>query len=113
MGCEVKGKKLDAGKIMWDLLPMGALEEIAKLYTFGTKKYASWNWYLGLSYSRCWAAMWRHSYSWWWKREDYDGESGCHHLAAVAFYALVLLTFILEGRTELDDRVKPYAKKKK
>jgi len=100
-----EGMKYDGGKVRWDLLPFSALEEIAKVYTFGAKKYEDWNWYKGIKYSRCIAAMLRHLCAWWWGREQYDKESGCHHLAAVGFYVFALLEFDLSGKyIQFDDR---------
>ena len=107
-----QGQKLDQGKLRWDLLPFVGLEEVVKVLTFGTIKYSAWNWYRGLSYSKCVSAMFRHFKSWWWDQEDYDAESKCHHLAAVSFYALVMLTFTLEKRTDIDDRIKKYVSNK-
>lgn len=99
------GIKYDHEKVRWDLLPLGALEEVAKLLTFGAKKYQAWNWYTGLSYSRCFAAAMRHIKRFMWDREEYDEESQCHHLAAFTFYGLVMLTFALERRIQEDDRI--------
>lgn len=101
---ETGGAKYDDGKARWDLLPLGALEEVVKVYTFGVKKYDDWNWYKGLSYSRCVAALWRHYKAWWWDKKSIDPESNCHHLAACTFYLLALLSFELETRQGLDDR---------
>lgn len=98
------GLKYDTDKLRWDLLPMGALEEVAKVYSFGAAKYDSWNWRKGLTFSRCFAALMRHLYAWWWRGETIDQESGCHHLASVAFYVLNFLCYEQDGRQDLDDR---------
>ena len=100
------GVKYDEQKIRWDLLPMNALEEVAKVYTFGATKYEAWNWRKGLAFSRCAAALMRHWFAWWWKGETVDKESGCHHLASCTFYLLNFMCYELDRRTELDDR--PY-----
>jgi len=98
------GLKFDTGKVRWDLLPVGALEEVAKVYTFGCEKYEAWNWRKGLAFSRCAGAMMRHWFAWWWKGEKYDQESKCHHLAACTFYLLNFMCYESDGREELDDR---------
>lgn len=107
-----EGTKYDGGKIRWDLLPFSALEEIAKVYTFGANKYEDWNWHKGIKYSRCVAAMWRHFKAWWWDLETLDPESKCHHLASVGFYVLVLLEFDASGKyAQFDDRLVEVEKK--
>jgi hypothetical protein len=100
------GLKYDEAKTRWDLLPMNALEEVAKVYSFGCQKYEAWNWRKGLTFSRCYAAVMRHLYAWWWKGETIDPESGCHHLASVAFYVLNFMCYEQDGRKDLDDRPK-------
>jgi len=102
---EPGGCKSDTGKERWDLLPWGGVEEIVKLYTFGVKKYDDWNWYKGIKYNRLVAAMCRHMIKRIWYGEQIDPESGCHHMAAVAFYCLAIMTFDFEGRTDLDNLV--------
>ena len=99
-----EGKKFDTDKLRWDLLPMGALEEVAKVYSFGSVKYDAWNWRKGLSFSRCAAAFMRHWFAWWWRGETHDQESGCHHLASCTFYLLNFMTYQQDGRKDLDDR---------
>src|SRR5690349_5400383 len=94
------GLKYDEAKMRWDLLPMSALEEVAKVYTFGASKYGAWNWRKGLSFSRCFAALMRHLYAWWWKGETIDPESNCHHLASVAFYVLNFMTYEHDKRAD-------------
>ena len=41
-----QGKKYDADKTRWDLLPLDALEGAADILTFGAKKYSAHNWRL-------------------------------------------------------------------
>ena len=101
---EPGGLKYDGEKPRWDLLPMGALEEVVKVYSFGVKKYAPWNWRKGIVYSRCFAAIMRHLFAWWWNRETKDHESQCHPLSAVVFYCLNLMQYEMDGQADLDDR---------
>lgn len=94
-----KGRKL----ARFDLLPP-ALWQVAELYGKGAEKYDDWNWRLGYDWSLSFAAMQRHAWLFW-QGEDYDQETGCAHMASVAFHALALLTFMQE-HPELDDRFK-------
>lgn len=98
------GRKNDDGKVRLDLLPTEALEEIAKVLTFGAKKYAAHNWRRGFVWSRTVAAMLRHLYAWM-RGEDKDPESGLSHMAHVGCNVLFLLTFIVT-KTGEDDRFK-------
>lgn len=99
-----EGKKDDTGKLRWDLVPFGPLEEVVRVYQHGCTKYDDWNWEKGLTYSRMFAAAMRHLGRWWWRSEMYDSESGCHHLACVTFYMLGLMHFDMSNRAGLDDR---------
>jgi hypothetical protein len=98
------GLKYDDGKARWDLLPMGALHEVTKVYTFGVGKYEAWNWRKGIVYSKCFAAIMRHLFAWWWDREERDAESGCHPLSAVVFYCLNIMQYEQDQAHGLDDR---------
>jgi len=42
--CKDEGMKHDDGKLMWDLLPLDAVEQIVEIMTYGAKKYAPNNW---------------------------------------------------------------------
>jgi hypothetical protein len=101
-----QGIKYDNGKPRYDLLPVGAVEEIAKVYTFGCKKYAPHNWRMGIHYSRLFSAAQRHQAAFW-GGESTDPESNLHHLAHAAFSLLAILQFELEEREHLDDRWTP------
>lgn len=97
-----KGIKYDEGKNRWDLLPFEVLDEMAKVWTAGSKKYADHNWRGGLSYSRLVAAAFRH-FKAWWSGEKVDPETNCFHLAAMLFNISVLLSQELRGMDALDD----------
>lgn len=99
--------KYDSDKIRYDLIPALPLQELAKLYTTGAKKYADHNWRLGMDYSRCDSALQRHLHAWR-SGQDYDEESKLHHMSAVAFYAMALMEFHMTG-TGNDDRYHPEA----
>ena len=95
--------KADEGKVRLDLLPVAPLWYVAKVYTYGAKKYAPDNWRKGMSWSRIYAALLRHLFRFW-NGEDIDPESGLPHLAHAAFGVLTLLEY---RRSHLgdDDRV--------
>jgi hypothetical protein len=104
-----KGLKYDEGKTNFALIPARPLEEVAKVYTFGAKKYEENNWRKGMKWSRTFGAMMRHAWAFW-KGETYDSESGLHHLAHVAFGCLTLIEYQKTQR-EFDDRVVENKKK--
>ena len=98
------GKKFDGEKPMVALVPPKALEEEARVWTFGAKKYDKWNWHKGITYVRILSAIGRH-YLALLRGEDIDPESGCHHAACIRANCGMLIQFHFEGRSELDDRM--------
>lgn len=98
------GVKHDSGKIRMDLLSPIALEEIAKVMTFGAKKYGDNNWRGGIKWSRVLGALLRHVFAFI-RGEDNDPETGISHLA----HGGCCIMFLLEYQAthgELDDRYK-------
>lgn len=85
------GKKFDQGKPEYGLIPPIALEEIAKILTFGSIKYAPNNWQRVKPKIRYFNAAMRHSWAWI-RGERFDPESGMHHLA----HAAISLMFLME-----------------
>lgn len=85
-----------------ELVPAGPMWEVARLYGYGAQKYAPRNWERGYDWSLSIGALERHLLKFK-MREDFDQDTGCHHLASVVFHALALMEF---GNThpELDDR---------
>lgn len=96
--------RYDAGKLRYDLLPVDSLEELTKVYTVGAKKYADHNWAKGMSWSRCLGSLMRHTWKFW-RGEDYDEETGCHHMAMAAWNAMALCSYSMR-KVGTDDRVK-------
>ena len=93
-----EGKKNDRmdGKLRWELLPLGTIEEIVKTYTFGAEKYGPNNWMnLENGYERYKAALLRHLVSYE-KGETHDRESGIHALAHMAWNAIAMLHLALK-----------------
>lgn len=97
-----KGAKNDHDKLRFDLIPVKPLEEVAKVFTIGAKKYDDRNWEKGILWGRIFAAMMRHAWAWW-RGETHDQEDGQHHLSSVAWCALVLMEYE-KTRPEFDDR---------
>lgn len=97
--------KADDGKIDWCILPIGASEEIIKVFMFGEKKYARGNFLNGdgLDYTRVIKSLLRHIYEFA-KGEDNDPESGLSHIAHAGANVYMLLAYILEKRTKNDNR---------
>lgn len=86
----------------FDLLPWVALRKVAEHYGVGAGKYADHNWRRGYDWSLSIGAIGRHLAAFV-EGEDNDPETGTPHVAAIAFHALTLLTF-LDEHPELDDR---------
>jgi len=86
------GRKYDGGKLEYGLLPALALEETVKVLTFGAQKYERGNWQkVPDAKRRYFDAMERHVWAWK-KGEQFDPESGIHHLA----HAMCCLMFLYE-----------------
>lgn len=90
------GTKLDDGKLRHDLLPPDALNEVARVFTFGANKYAARNWENGMDWGRVYAAQQRHMMAFW-GGEMYDPETGMLHTAHASFGTLVLTAYSLRG----------------
>ena len=89
----MEGKKNDFldKKLRWDLLPLEEIEDIVKVYTAGSIKYGDNNWQnLENGYQRYKAAMLRHLLEYE-KGNTVDEDTGCHHLAQVAWNAIAML----------------------
>ena len=108
-GTELReGHKCDAGKPRTDLIDATAMLDLARVLTFGAKKYAPNNWRAGMEWHRPIAAALRHIYAIQ-QGEDYDQETGFLH-AAHALCELMFLTNYYYSHPEFDDRYKPEAK---
>ena len=94
------------GKTRYGLIPDYALNEMAKVMTYGAKKYSADNWRKGLSFTSCLDSLERHIAKF--KiGQDYDEETGLHHLA----HAMANCSFIMEyslTHPELDNRQHKY-----
>lgn len=106
-----EGLRYNKGKEGMSMLPFFALKEIAKVYDFGAKKYSSWNWAKGLSWSDTMSSLVRHLTDWQ-RGQEKDDESNLHHDVHIAWNAITLVALRLMGRGT-DDRFKVDLKIKK
>lgn len=97
--------RFDEGKNRFDLMPPWPLEQVAQVYTYGTRKYDDDNWWKGMPWKKVIGPMLRHIWKWL-RGEKLDDESGLHHLAHAAWQCLALMEYERNGIGR-DDRV-PY-----
>lgn len=103
------GLKYDEDKIRTDLLPVNPIMDIAKVLTFGAKKYADRNWERGIAWNRVYGALQRHLMAWW-GGQNCDPETGLSHLSHAGCCIMFLMEFEQTHR-ELDNRPKPIYEK--
>jgi hypothetical protein len=106
---KAEGIKHDQQKIRWDLVPFDAVNEIAKVLTFGAEKYAARNWEKGMDWSRAFGALQRHLTRWF-HGQDKDKETRLTHLANAGCCLFFLLAWELrkvgrDDRPKLDPKV--------
>lgn len=97
-----KGLKYDIGKPMFDLIDPIAQEGLARVLTFGAKKYSAHNWRKGIEYSRLIAAIKRHLNAIE-RGELIDPDSGELHIDNIQCNAMFLSNFMHTERNELND----------
>lgn len=101
----MEGKRHNAGKLRYDLIPATAEREYAKVLTAGAEKYGDRNWEHGMAWSKVLASLERHLQAI--KRgEDYDPETGLLHSAHVMCNAAFLTEYYFT-HPGLDDRKLP------
>jgi len=102
---QMKASRYNKDKSRFDLVPMDALDALAKHYGIGAKKYPARNWEKGLLWNEgCMASLLRHVSSWS-QGEDIDKENNQHHDVAIAWNAMALITHRLRN-IGIDDRAK-------
>lgn len=104
------GLRKDAGKLRLDLIPTDVMEELARVLTFGARKYAERNWERGMPWSKAAGPLERH-----WKdfklgRVRRDPESGCLTVAHALCNMVFLCAWELRGMDAFDD-LEPFARK--
>lgn len=107
------GQKFDGGKDRMELITSEFMFALARILTFGAKKYCDRNWEKGMSWSRIFGALMRHMWAWWAGKgptnESFlfgslDDETGFSHLWHAAFCIMVLVTYECRGMNQFDDR---------
>ncbi len=95
---EYDKRKADKGKLLFSLLTRGLalpLRAVAAVLTYGAQKYEPESWKAVPDAARRYEdAMDRHLNQWK-AGEQFDEESGLHHMAHIACNALFLLWFII------------------
>lgn len=86
----------------FDLIPVGALTDLARMYGRGAEKYDDDNWRRGYDWKLSYAAAQRHLNQFW-GGEDNDEEMGLPHVISAAWHCFALATFMQDHR-EFDSR---------
>jgi len=97
-------KRYNQGKVRYDLVPVLAHQEFAKVLTIGAEKYGDQNWRKGMSWNSVLASLERHLYSFK-SGEDTDPQSGLSNMAHVICNAAFLIEYA-KTYPQGDDRVK-------
>jgi hypothetical protein len=100
-----EGRKDDAQKARFDLLPPELLYGTANVLAFGAAKYGERNWEQGMHWGRVFAALMRHMWSWW-RGDAVDAETGMSHLHHAACCIAFLIAYEARGIGK-DDRTTP------
>lgn len=92
------GRKDDADKPDWSLLPFAAVGQVVRALDYGARRYGVDNWQqVPNARRRYFAALCRHAVRWF-SGERYDKDSGLHHLAHAACCVLFLLNLDTDGK---------------
>lgn len=102
------GARYNQGKADLSLIPLSTLEDEARVWMYGERKYKRFNWMKGMAWSIPLACALRHLAAWQ-NGEDLDPESGQPHLAH-AMCNLRMLTLYSRTYPEGDDRPKDWLK---
>lgn len=107
------GDRHNAGKLRWRNFPLFLIKPLIEVAHYGESKYETFNFLKGMTVLDSYDCLMRHLDAFMDPNQsDFDIDQGnvkgsqCHHLAHVAWNALVCLYMILT-RPELDDRWKP------
>lgn len=106
-----QGQRFNDGKLRYDLLEPYAIEQLVKIFTMGSKKYAPNNWLKGLPWMDVVASLERHLAEFK-KGDDFDKESQLLHMAHVAWNAMAIVSYY-KHRPEFDNRRLPYLSRPK
>jgi len=95
------GLRFNEEKNLLELVPPEWVWGLGDVTTQGSKKYAQRNWERGMKWSIMVGCSLRHLFKFL-AGERYDPETGCHHLAMVAWNVLALMSYDLRGIGEND-----------
>lgn len=98
------GARYNDGKPDLSLIPIATLEDEARVWMYGAKKYSRNNWQKGMAWSVPLASLLRHL-SAWQAGEDNDPETGLPHLAHISCNVR-MLSLYSKTYKEGDDRFK-------
>lgn len=98
------GLRFDSGKPRFDLIPPEPMLALANHFAVGALKYAERNWELGMNWGRCFRSTMSHLWKWL-GGEEFDDETGSHHLICAAWNCFVLYAYWARGVGK-DDRAK-------
>jgi len=101
-GARGSAARYNGGKPDLSLIPLHTLQDEARVWEYGKRKYAAWNWTKGMAWSIPLACLLRHLAAWQ-RGEELDQESGLPHLAHCAAN-LRMLTLYSKTYPEGDDR---------
>jgi len=105
------GLRSNEGKVRMDLLEPYAIEQLAKVFTVGAKKYAPHNWLKGMAWSKVVASLKRHLTAFE-QGTDFDSETELLHMAHVAWNAMALVSYY-KHYPGGDDRIHTFLEKPK
>lgn len=87
------GGRFSEGKLRYDLIPRYPIQELAKVYLYGSKKYNDDNWRKGLKWRKDVIGPLQRHLEKWLRGELIDEESGCLHLAMALWNTIALMEF--------------------
>lgn len=96
------GARYNSGKPDYSLIPLSTMADEARVWEYGKKKYAAWNWAKGMDWDIPFACLMRHLAAWQ-TGEELDPESQLPHLAH-AMCNLRMLTLFAQNYPEGDNR---------
>lgn len=110
---EKLGRKFDAGKLRFSLLPLRPLRKVLEVLEYGAKKYAPNNWkHVEGAHDRYYDAAMRHLTDWREAHEEgasvADAETGVSHLA----HAICCLLFLMWFEDEKPEKPEPASTQK-
>lgn len=100
-----EGLRFDEGKTRLDLLPPEWPWALAEVLTAGIPAHGERNWEKGMAWHKVAGPILRHFFKWL-AGAKMDPETGCHHLAHVAWNALALMSYEIRG-LGTDDLARP------